>query len=1411
MTETETDAKNPFGIHMSLISLHIRDKFMKYIRGIFVFFVIITFGYFILGQIFLPQDAPDPGYDFHKVQLDWELVHPDGTKEKLESTGTVGKDVVLEAVIPEFPSEKTDCICLRGEGMQVYIDGVLQLEYSTDETRLLGTRNAEAYTFLSVTPQDAGKTLRVHFQSETGILYGVFMGNRLGIWEHMVSQYGRDVLIAVITLFLGLVCIIVSVALKFIYHVEIKLVYLGTGVVFSAVWLIMNSVFRQLIFPNISTVSDMAFLMILLLPYPFILYLNELQERRYEKLYIGVLGVDTLDFVLCVALHVLRVVDFSTSIAAMAFCCVASIIILCGTVVTDFIKKRIHSYWLVAVGLGCVFLAAVIQIVLYFQRTGEYSGSTLSIGIIMLLTFSVMNAGKEIFRMETEKRQAVYVSELKGNFLANMSHEIRTPINAILGMDAMILRESRENGIKEYAMDIQNAGQNLLSLINDILDFSKIESGKMELIPIDYSLGMLIHDVMNMVSIKAGDKGLKMKLTADENLPSRLFGDDVRIRQIILNLMNNAVKYTQKGTVSLTVTGEYVDEESILLHISVKDTGIGIKEEDIEKLFQPYQRVDEMKNRNIEGTGLGITISRQLLNQMGSELQVTSIYGRGSTFYFDLVQKVMSREPMGNIEEDFHKQTEGYQYQVGFTAMDASLLVVDDNHMNRKVFVSLLKKTHAQIDDASSGQESIDMVQKKHYDIIFMDHMMPEMDGIEALHILKEQYAEYVKDTVIVVLTANAIAGAREMYLSEGFDDFLSKPVDPEKLEKTVFKYLPDDKVNQVETQEKTEILGYEQKDEKSLDEIMEILSGIPEINVEYALIFNPGADFLFDMIGDFMKTINSEATELEGFFNELKANPCEATFKQYRIKVHSMKSSSASVGIMVLSGIAKMLEDAARNEKLEPILQVTPAFLEEWRSYKTKLAACDKQPEQEKVEFIADLVLEQLDQLYDAVSEMNIDETDSFTDMLKLFDYPDDLLPVMEDIYADAYNLNAEKLAEDMGRFVVVSEGGEDPNKELVSQTQQAAAPGAEGTSLTAGVPDGDNEQEDRQEDEMATLLLVDDNEMSIKNAEMILKGRYIVNSAKSGNEALEYFKDHTADLILMDIHMPDLDGYEVVHILRSKENTKDIPVIFLTADNSQQAEVKCFEAGASDFINKPFVAEIMFQRIKRILSLDRLQKNLKLEVEKQTELSEKRRKKVERVSLQAMLTLAATVDVKDQFTKDHSTRVAEYARMIAKRAGKSEREQEEIYFIGLLHDVGKIGVPDEILNKTEALTEEEAEVIRKHPVVGHQILQKMSETPEIAMGARWHHERYDGTGYPDQLAGEAIPEYARILAVADAYDAMTSNRSYRTIMTQEMVYEEIAREKGKQFDPVFADIMLQLIMEDTEFKMIGLPMENV
>ncbi len=433
-----------------------------------------------------------------------------------------------------------------------------------------------------------------------------------------------------------------------------------------------------------------------------------------------------------------------------------------------------------------------------WQQSEIYDDKKRRAGVLYRITDTTDNYlyTKQLIELKEEAERA---NEAKSSFLARMSHEIRTPINAILGMNEMILRETDLGSVREYATNIYSASKVLLSIINDILDLSKIESSKMELMEADYNMGNLLLDIENMISLRAEEKNLNFKIVTDATMPKLLYGDEKRIKQCIVNLLTNSVKYTKEGSVTMQMDYVKNDDDTINLWVSVSDTGIGIKEDDLYLLFDPFTRLDMKKNKTIEGTGLGLSITKRLLEMMGGNLTVESIYGKGSTFSFVVPQKVAGEEPLG----DYKKSADDValpdaQERRAYVAPNAKILAVDDTRVNITVVKGLLKRLKVQFDSALSGQECLDKVKANRYDIILLDHMMPEMDGIETLHNM-QQMEEYIQNKpVVIALTANAIVGAREEYLREGFVDYLSKPIDSVQLEEMIHKYLPEELVEYI-------------------------------------------------------------------------------------------------------------------------------------------------------------------------------------------------------------------------------------------------------------------------------------------------------------------------------------------------------------------------------------------------------------------------------------------------------------------------------------------------------------------------------------------------------------------------------------------------------------------------------------
>lgn len=517
----------------------------------------------------------------------------------------------------------------------------------------------------------------------------------------------------------------------------------------------------------------------------------------------------------------------------------------------------------------------------------------------------------ELIRViETKCDEAREATRSKSEFLSNMSHEIRTPLNSILGMNELILRECGDGDIREYATISESSGRLLLSLINDILDFSKIESGKMEIVPVKYRISLLILDNVQMLEKSFTDKGLKLETDMQDTIPDALIGDEMRIRQILTNLMSNALKYTDKGTVTLKISHGEPENGIMQLRISVKDTGRGITEEDQKKLFNSFTRVDLKNNRNIEGTGLGLAITARLVSAMHGTIWVESTYGVGSEFVVLIPQEIDDETPVGDFGKLLEKRrTDGGEtYHESFTAPEASALFVDDTPSNLYVVQGLLKHTGIKIDTASSGAECLDMLLKSRYDIIFLDHMMPEMDGVETLRLIKSE--ELAPGVPIVALTANAVPCFDERYTDYGFDAYLSKPVLGSTLEKLLVKLLPADLVHITNRNEPPEA----QPDERPAQSGGSEAADVSEIDEELGLTYCGG---MTELYAEMLSTYCEQSAQL---LQKLEAAYTAKDADSYRIVSHTVKGTSLTIGAKAMSEEALTHESAAKRGDFEAI-----------------------------------------------------------------------------------------------------------------------------------------------------------------------------------------------------------------------------------------------------------------------------------------------------------------------------------------------------------------------------------------------------------------------------------------------------------------------------------------------------------
>ena len=536
-----------------------------------------------------------------------------------------------------------------------------------------------------------------------------------------------------------------------------------------------------------------------------------------------------------------------------------------------------------------------------------FGGCILAINVVIHKMIQWQTRAHEELKRAADS--AIRAEHAKSQFFSSMSHEIRTPINVILGMNEMILRECADEKLLSYAVSIETSGRTLLSLINDVLDISKIESGKMKIVQVEYRPAELFMDLWNMTYLRAQEKGLSVRFEIDEAMPRVLFGDDVRIKQIASNLLTNALKYTHKGGFELRAAYERTGGSKDVLVLSVKDTGIGIRQEDLSRMFESFQRLDETENRSIEGSGLGLSITRTLLRQMDGEMRVESEYRKGSTFTVRIPQRTIDAEPMGNFEAAAGDQArERAADRRLFEAPDARVLAVDDNAMNLTVLGALLRRTKIQIDTAESGKKCLELARKRPYHLIFMDHMMPEMDGVETLHALRELPDSPNAQTPVIILTANALSGAEGEYIAQGFAGFLTKPLDPDLLDQIVMRHLPAELVHPVsgvgsapaQTPQGKSLLRY-------------------GVSVEQGLYYCAGSmDFYLELADVFLEDTQTRQ-RLEECLNQ-------GDMKAYSVLVHALKGNARTLG-------AQELADLAYEHELESRAGNAAAVRARWES----------------------------------------------------------------------------------------------------------------------------------------------------------------------------------------------------------------------------------------------------------------------------------------------------------------------------------------------------------------------------------------------------------------------------------------------------------------------------------------------
>ncbi|MDD6215336.1 MAG: ATP-binding protein [Roseburia sp.] len=758
-------------------------------------------------------------YESLKFELPWNYQFSDGTKGITDLPTDLevedAQQLVLTNTLPAVDTGMSLFYRARHTNAKIYIGD--ELVYDQGEGKD-GAINETAFPLpgtvwdeVHLTKEDSHKQVKIVLDGNV-LKYlkapgEVFIGDRGTFFVNLLKEKMGNIIGGTILLLLSAILLALWIVLSISTHAKYnECLCLALFTFTIACWQFTETRCLQFIFPNQRMFSVLAFEFLTLAPVPIALYFTYGKREKTRKRARIAAIVPLFVWLFNNACHFLHIFDISETLI------VTQIMIAFETIYLGYIQtcdlivdKRSNGkegggffWWIPSVGFILLSPLLLMEVLKYITNfTLKFNDDTIlpTIGIVFYITSLAIHSG---LKLASENFMVTEASRAKSNFLANTSHDIRTPLNAILGFNDLILRDSEEEKTKEYAASIKNAGNSLLDIINNILDLSKLESGKLELEEAEYSTEQAIDNVTSMIRALAQKKNLTLDVVIDEKLPKYLIGDKVRIRQVLVNLLTNAVKYTKEGGVKLEVKVVEKNEASCKILFVVEDTGIGIREEDRERLFKKFERLDSEKNRNIEGTGLGMSIVVKLLESMNSKIELESVYGKGSKFYFVLEQKMADDACVGVYLQKKKLLFEQEEENI-LIAPDARVLIVDDVMLNLQVAKGLLEVMKMQIDTAESGQEAIDLTLQNHYDLILMDHMMPGMDGIAATREIRKLADttgdSYYKKVPILALTANALSGMREKFLQEGMQDYISKPVEEKTLVDAVTKWLPQEKL----------------------------------------------------------------------------------------------------------------------------------------------------------------------------------------------------------------------------------------------------------------------------------------------------------------------------------------------------------------------------------------------------------------------------------------------------------------------------------------------------------------------------------------------------------------------------------------------------------------------------------------
>lgn len=891
---------------------------------------------------------------FSSALEEWEWVHADGSRETVTLPVNLnvskGENVVLERRAPYIAPEGYWLMFFNEYDVRIYVDDVLRYRFDRGDADVYGGIVKGAWSFTRLYKSDSGKTIRIERISDetyNGTFKELYYGDALGDTYNYVKKHVIFYFASIMLIVLADVMIIVGTFTHWIGGHRVALVKLGIGMMCASLWLVFKSDIFQFVFNNYYIDGAMSYMAITLTPIPLLQYIDQMQKNRRTKMHQAMCGLALTVAIVLAALHFSGIWSYEQSrYVTIATYCILTIGAL-YTIIVDHRAGYMEQYRYVAYGMYGFLVMAVIEMVLVIVQTGRDEGAVLLVGFYILFLGGLVQQVVETAEADRARRQAQEASKQKSTFLANMSHEIRTPINSIIGMNEMILRENTDPKIREYAQEVANSGRLLLGLINDVLDFSKIEAGKLDIVSAPFETAVFINDIEQLLKERAGNKHLRSEFIISRDIPAEISGDEVHLKQILVNLISNAVKYTHEGSVTLSIDfSEAVAEDTIDLRMSVIDTGIGIRQENLDRLFEIFTRVDERRNSSIEGTGLGLSIVKSLVDAMGGTIDVESSYGAGSTFTVTLPFMVVDPTPIGDINAEGRELGRTEKYVEKFHAPEAHILAVDDNLVNLKVVCELLKATRIKIDTASGGRECVYMCRDKQYDLILMDHRMPDPDGIETLRLLRDDFGGLNAATPVIVLTANASAGVKDKYVAEGFVDYLSKPINSKMLETVIMKHLPenlvitdfnvnDAKVNNISGTTSPESVP----DEPAKSELStaDRLRAVKDMDYDAtASTYGNSEEFMVTLLSTIVEEGYNKISRMETAFRD-------KDYKNYRVDAHAAKSDMATIGATVMSERAKAHEYAVRDENYSFIEQDCSAFLEEYRRVLDSIGAALK------------------------------------------------------------------------------------------------------------------------------------------------------------------------------------------------------------------------------------------------------------------------------------------------------------------------------------------------------------------------------------------------------------------------------------------------------------------------------------